>query len=85
MSSGIHRRMVREAALSAVPVERKTPVRERPKLEPAMAFIDAVLEADKKAPRSSGTPHIGSGAGSERSRKWPSPRYDATFANGRSR
>jgi hypothetical protein len=36
---GIHRRMVREAVLSAVPVERKTPVRERPKLEPAMAFI----------------------------------------------
>ena len=63
---GIHRRMVREAVLSAVPLERKTPVRERPKLEPAMAFIDAVLEADKKAPRSSGTPHIGSGAGSER-------------------
>jgi hypothetical protein len=25
---GIHRRMVREAVLSAVPVERKTPVRE---------------------------------------------------------
>jgi hypothetical protein len=48
---GIHRRMVREAVLSAVPVERKTPVRERLKLEPAMAFIDGVLEADKKAPR----------------------------------
>src|SRR5258705_13052924 len=43
--------MVREAVASAVPVERKTPVRERPKLEPAMAFIGAVLEADKKAPR----------------------------------
>jgi hypothetical protein len=38
---GIHRRMVREAVLSAIPVERKTPVRERPKLEPAMAFVDA--------------------------------------------
>jgi hypothetical protein len=48
---GIHRRMVREAVLSAVPIERKTPVRERPKLEPAMAFIDALLEADRKAPR----------------------------------
>jgi len=48
---GIHRRMVREAVLSAVPVERKTPIRGRPKLEPAMAFIDAVLEADKQAPR----------------------------------
>src|SRR6202044_613122 len=43
--------MVREAVLSAVPVERKTPVRERPKLEPAMAFIEAVLKGDKKAPR----------------------------------
>ena len=48
---GIHRRMVREAVLRAVPVERKTPVRERPKLEPAMAFIDAILEADRKAHR----------------------------------
>jgi transposase len=48
---GIHRRMVREAVLRAVPVERKTPVRERPKLEPAMAFIDAILEADRRAPR----------------------------------
>lgn len=48
---GIHRRMVREAVLSAVPVERKTPVRERPKLEPATAFIDALLETDLKAPR----------------------------------
>jgi hypothetical protein len=48
---GIHRRMVREAVLSAIPVERKTPVRGRPKLEPAMAFMDALLEADCKAPR----------------------------------
>jgi hypothetical protein len=48
---GIHRRMVREAVLSAVPIERKTPVRERPKLQPAMAFVDAILEADHKAPR----------------------------------
>ena len=48
---GIHRRMVREAVLSAIPLGRKTPVRERPKLEPAMAFVDAVLEADRKAPR----------------------------------
>jgi hypothetical protein len=29
---GIHRRIVREAVLRAVPVERKIPVRERPKL-----------------------------------------------------
>jgi hypothetical protein len=47
---GIHWRMVREAVLSAVPVERKTPVRERPKLEPAVAFVDAVLEARQAGP-----------------------------------
>ena len=85
---GIHRRMVREAVLSAVPVGRKTPVRERPKLEPAMAFVDAVLEATSRPPGSSGTPHIGSGAGSGRKCrkwKWPNPRYDATFANENSR
>jgi hypothetical protein len=43
--------MVREAVVSAVLVKRKTPARERPKLEPATAFVDAVLEADKTAPR----------------------------------
>ena len=48
---GIHRRMVREAVLSAVPGERKTAAREKPKLEPALVFINAILEADKKAPR----------------------------------
>jgi transposase len=48
---GIHRRIVREAVLRAVPVERKIPVRERPKLEPAKAFVEAILEADRKAPR----------------------------------
>jgi hypothetical protein len=37
---GIHRRMVREAVLCAVPVERKTPVRERPKLEQLLAAAD---------------------------------------------
>ena len=48
---GIHRRMVREAVHSAVPAERKRPVRESPKLEPARAFIEAILETDRKAPR----------------------------------
>ena len=48
---GIHRRMVREAVLSAVPADRKTPVRESLKLEPVRAFIEAILEADRKAPR----------------------------------
>ena len=48
---GVHRRMVREALASAMPAERKTPTREKPKLTPVMDFIDAILEADRKAPR----------------------------------
>ena len=48
---GVHRRMVREAVASAVPTERKIAVRERPKLGPAITFINAILEADQKAPR----------------------------------
>jgi len=34
-----------------VPPERKKPERERPKLAPALSFIDAILEADCRAPR----------------------------------
>ena len=48
---GVHRRMVREALESAVPAGRKAPERERPKLGPVQPFIDAILEADRKAPR----------------------------------
>lgn len=48
---GVHRRLVREAIANAVPGERKRPVREKPKLAPAMDFIEATLEADRKAPR----------------------------------
>jgi transposase len=48
---GIHRRMVREALGDAVPRLRKVPVRDRPKLSGGMAFIDAILEGDRKAPR----------------------------------
>jgi transposase len=48
---GVHRRMVREAISGPVPAARKKPVRERPKLGPAMGFIDSILEADRKAPR----------------------------------
>jgi hypothetical protein len=48
---GVHRRMVREALASAVPGERKTPVRGKPRLGPVIPFINSILEADQKAPR----------------------------------
>lgn len=48
---GVHRRMVREAVGSALPKPRKKTERPRWKLKPAVDFIDAVLGADRKAPR----------------------------------
>ena len=48
---GIHRRMVREALADAVPEERMRAGRARPRLEPAIPFIGAILEGDLQAPR----------------------------------
>jgi hypothetical protein len=48
---GVHRREVRRASACPMPPERKTPQRVRLKLAPAAPFIDAILEADRKAPR----------------------------------
>jgi hypothetical protein len=47
----VHRRMVREAVRSAVPAQRKKTERSHLKMALAVAFIDAVLAADRKAPR----------------------------------
>ena len=47
----VHRRMVREAIGSALPRPRKKTERPRWKLAAVAAFIDEILEADRKAPR----------------------------------
>jgi transposase len=48
---GVHRRLVREALGTAVPVERPVTPRPRPHLEPLIPFIEAMLEADRRSPR----------------------------------
>lgn len=48
---GVHRLLVREALASAVPKDRKITIRPRTKLEPAIPFIDTILQADLTAPR----------------------------------
>jgi transposase len=47
----VHRRMVREAIASALPKPRKQISRSHWKLQPAIPFIDQILEGDQKAPR----------------------------------
>ena len=48
---GVHRRMVRQAIAGALPPPHRYPQRARPKLDAVAAFIDAVLDEDRRAPR----------------------------------
>ncbi len=48
---GVHRRLVREALGSAVPRARPAQARAQPTTGPVAAFVDAILEADRRAPR----------------------------------
>jgi hypothetical protein len=48
---GVHRRMVRQALASEIAPERKVAERESPQLDAVKAFIDEILEADRRAPR----------------------------------
>lgn len=48
---GVHRRLVREALDGAVPQARPGKGRARPRTAPVAAFMDAILEADRRAPR----------------------------------
>ncbi|MDO9713076.1 IS21 family transposase [Paracraurococcus lichenis] len=48
---GVHRRMVRQALANALPPPRQYRQRAKPKLDAVLAFIDGVLEEDRRAPR----------------------------------
>ena len=48
---GVHRRMVRQAIAGATPPAHRYPARVKPKLDAFVAFIDGILEEDRRAPR----------------------------------
>jgi transposase len=48
---GVHRRMVREALESSIPMRLPVKERTRPAIGPVATFIDEILEADRQAPR----------------------------------
>src|SRR3954470_14956110 len=48
---GVHRRVVRQALANALPPPHRYPPRARPKLGVVAAFIDKVLDEDRRAPR----------------------------------
>jgi hypothetical protein len=47
---GVHRRIVRQAMASAVPPERKVPMRSQPKLEPVSAFCADASPTNQRHP-----------------------------------
>lgn len=81
---GIHRRMVRQALARAEPPARKRSRRERPTIGPVRPFIDAILEADRNAPRKQRHMVIGVTNGSRtsgRSTRWRRSRCGSTCAS----
>jgi len=48
---GVHRRLVREALRGAVPLQHPAPPRARPRVASVAPFIEAILVADRRAPR----------------------------------
>ena len=48
---GVHRRVVRQAIAGALPPAQHYPERAKPKLGAVEAFIDKVLDEDRRAPR----------------------------------
>ena len=48
---GVHRRLARQALAGALPPGRQYPERAKPKLDAVVAFIDRVLDEDRRAPR----------------------------------
>jgi len=48
---GVHRRLVREALANAIPAVSPPAKRPRPHLGPLVEFIEAILVADRQAPR----------------------------------
>ena len=48
---GVHRRLVREALARRSRWSGPAPAASRPRLGPVVGFIDAILEADRQAPR----------------------------------